>query len=289
MAMADVPELQKKNWPSINWRSLSTQLILSLIIMLVVESVAVYVVFLVPLGPEVGPIPTLTSVQNEEYSVDVFYPRNTIIPLGRDADINIRVCIRERAANVSARVSDFTLNLTAPAGSRLQQNGGFSLEGINPHVWTTSLSIRYSGNIETFNETLVVHMVYKFSSQNSTIIRELNAPLFVNIVMQDFPEWVYLVFVIGGVFVSYLTSGVTITSIVSVAQVDKKTAAKILVWLGFGTIVGILGFSQFRKQIILTGEPVLNFALAFGFGFASEKILSLPAPKPNQTPPPSAH
>jgi hypothetical protein len=271
------------SWAKFNLRSPTSLLSVIIVAILLVEVVIMTYVLLAPggvLGPAVQTVPTLTSAQSDEYFVDVYYLRDVSVSLGQPTDTKVTVCIRERVANVSARVSDFTLAITSPEGTHFRQIGGILREGINPEIWAARLSIRHTGKIEKLNETLVVHIVYKISSQNSTTVKEINAPLVVNIVMEDFPELLYLGILVFGVFASYVT-GTDITN------VDKKTALKVLLWLGFSALVGVLAFGQFRRQVILTTEPILNFALAFGFGFASEKILSVPAPlkgKATQTP-----
>jgi hypothetical protein len=268
--------LWKFNWSSP--LSLLTTILVAILILLIAIVTIVFLAPGGPLGPEVQIVPTLTSAQNEEYSVDVYYPRNVPVPLvGPPTYAKISVCIRERVANVSARVSEFALAVTAPEGSRFQEVGEFLREKTHPDIWVAELSIRHSGRIEEFNETLVVHIVYKVSSQNSTTIKEINAPLFVDVVMEDCSGLLYLGILVFGVFASYVTSaeitkGVTTTT---TTTVDKKTALRVLLWLGFSALVGILAFGQFRKQVTLTTEPLLNFALAFAFGFASEKLLSV--------------
>jgi hypothetical protein len=262
------------SWAKFNWRSPTSLLNVILVTILLVEVVILTYVLIAPggvLGPAVQTVPTLTSAQNDEYSVDVYYRRDVSVSLARPTDTKATVCIRERVTNVSARVSDFALMITSPAGSHFQQIGGILREGINPDIWAAKLSIRHTGKIEELNETLVVHIMYNISAQNSTTIKEIDVPLVVNVVMEDFPELLYLGILVFGVFASYVTA-------TDITNVDKKTALKVLLWLGFSALVGVLAFGQFRRQVILTTEPVLNFALAFGFGFASEKILSVPAP-----------
>jgi hypothetical protein len=180
-----------------------------------------------------------------------------------------------------------SVSLSTPENSLLSFNGPFkdfeddSTEG---KKYKTQLFVHHDGNIINYTAPYKLNIYYTITDNNSgsnstsnntidktPIISNKTKEFYWKVQTNEIPVLGYLWIVIIGVVTSRLLSLVLKSENKNIQSVGKDEG----IWIIFSFIIAVLIFSSFSKEVTLTKSILMNVSLAFGFGFAFERILTL--------------
>jgi hypothetical protein len=135
-----------------------------------------------------------------------------------------------------------------------------------------NLHARNTGIVQNLTEGFNLTISY---FKNGTL-ESIYIPFNMDINIKDLPLVVYFLIVLLGVLVSRMITIISAKIRLGLSAEYYKLNLEESMWIIFSIIIAVIGFSAFNETIKqFTANVLGNIAVAFGFGFASEKILEL--------------
>jgi hypothetical protein len=133
-------------------------------------------------------------------------------------------------------------------------------------VYNVSMQLGHPLDVRTYDDQYNINLFYRKLSDNGSLLVE-KVPFIWSIHTLDWSKVNYFWLIFAGVFLSRIFT----------IRPGNKTKFKSLelVWIPFSAIITLLVFASFKDQVNLTGDILTNLSLAFGFGFAFDKVLEV--------------
>ena len=135
----------------------------------------------------------------------------------------------------------------------------------------------YEANIATSHTGMIinrteVYMVNVFYNNASGHLNEHSVPFPRTVMTSDLTVfgyfWVVLAGIVSSRFITFILEKKNETEL-SISLADGA-------WIAFTFVIVVIGFASFKEQLSnFTNVLIFNVSLAFGFGFASQKILQV--------------
>ena len=131
------------------------------------------------------------------------------------------------------------------------------------NIYTMNVTAKHNLDIKNSTDPYTIDIYF----QNSTGIHEFSVPFNWSTKTLDFGIFTYFMIVLIGVIVSKYVSKIENNK--KGLNLEDKDYALIAI----SSIIALLIFSSFQQQVNLTTHIITNISLAFGFGFAFDKVL----------------
>jgi hypothetical protein len=218
-----------------------------------------------------------TKIGFNPFDVVVSYEKNNVVPAisfikPKQTTItliffnNFKESFSPKEILLSSSESEFSLNSPTFLPSfegKTFPNGG--------EAWVLNTTIGHTLKTQNFTENYDIHILFRLDNKNYGPIYQLTIPLKFSFITQDFNAPTYFWIIFSGVILSRVFS----YSSKSSEENPKLQLNKLdLLWIPFSAVVTLIIFISFKQQIDLTNDLITNLGLAFGFGFAFDKVLS---------------
>lgn len=141
-------------------------------------------------------------------------------------------------------------------------------DSINSSLYQMNITVRNDGIINNTKQNYSIVILY--SSDTYKSINKTQIPFPWNIKEQDMALMTYFWIVLAGVLSSTAISMLSIAPEGQAVEMRRSDA----IWIALSFIIALAIFSGFN-DVKITNYIIFNIGLAFGFGFGSDRILSL--------------
>jgi hypothetical protein len=214
-----------------------------------------------------------TSLEGVTATDDAIY---VIVTKEKDILLPITSYIKTRESGMTANVYFKVPNLDMSSfrkmvlsendSSLITVNDIFDTTGKKSAKFDLPLLVRHPLVVANHTERYSLDIFYRLTNETIGDLRQLSIPLEWTVKALDFSPLSYFWIIFSGVLISRVFA-FPFSKLGTWQKLDNRE----YLWVPFSAIITLLIFESFTQQITPTTNILLNFALAFGFGFAFDK------------------